>query len=161
MKYLILVISLTFITGCKTSNDLSKIIKTTYSKKHRCGIKPKTIIAHSDTLCEKINFINYQNDTICFLQGYDVENGTIYRAIWTDTGKMEYVSNVGSVLRFDSGIFEKSLCTLIEKWNISTIRKEEERMIGRINGGLSMTGMRVFLKENKVEESKCIRFREF
>lgn len=155
--YCILVLGL---YACSSIHDFPSLSKSLYKtqKKENCGIYPKLLDKHSQFLAKKIDFINYENDTIYFLESFDITTSVFYRAIWTSKGKIEYKSQGNNILEYGEGYFINRLYGLIEKWDTTTIRYEENRI--SINDASMMFGMRVFIS-NRQPNAECINFKEF
>jgi len=160
MKTIIYIILILRLYACSSIHDFPSLSKSLYrtQTKQNCGIYPKLIDTHSQFLADRIDFINYENDTIYFLESFDITTSVFYRAIWTSKGKIEYKSQGNNILEYGEGYFINRLYGLIEKWDTTTIRYEENRI--SINGASMMFGMRVFIS-NSHPIAECVNFKEF
>lgn len=160
-KTLLLIIITIIIISCSTINDSASFSTSLYrlqEKGKQCGINPKLSLSQRNEVLKKLNFINYGNDTVYYIESYYIETGTTYSAIWTNNGKIEYKGQ-GKTVEIGNDFFIKRLYTLIEKWDTATIKIEEKKSINMLGRG-TIVGAKILLEKDKVN-IQCVKFLEF
>lgn len=160
-KHLFTLVILAMI-GCSPIKDFKSFSKQLYKQQKRvkeCGIYPKISYNLRNQLTARLDFINYNQDTIFLLESYDIETGIFNNAIWTDKGKIEYESFSGNITVSDNNYFIERLYQMIECWDSTTIRQEEEKSSNML-GREMMFGARIVINKGELD-IQCIRFNEF
>lgn len=98
-------------------------------------------------------------DTVYMLESFDITNGSYYGRIWNNQIIINYTYHNGAFDFEDVSTFTKYTCSLIEKWDTKSIRKEEKAN-SSLTSPLMIFGSIVTSKGNKIK-AKCIRFKEF
>jgi len=164
MKSYIVILILLISGACvsmKKITDFTTFSETLYKlqkTKKGCSFYPEKSFENRNKLGDKFKFINYKADTVYLLEAFSIETGTLYNAIWTRKGKVEYKSQASKV-EIDSSLFIKRLYKMIENWDIEAIRKEEKEH-GNLSDGLMMIGSKMILHEGDAK-LECITFKEF
>lgn len=99
------------------------------------------------------------SDTLFFIETYEYETGFFYGKIWSTKAKINYTYNQGTFTFGESGVFTDFTFKLIERWDIKTLRKEEEEN-STMTSPFFIYGTRVIV-ENKEIKVDCIGFNEF
>lgn len=124
-----------------------------------CGLYPSLIYSHSNQLKEKVNFVNYKQDTLYSLLMYDLETGYIDRVIWNKRGKVSYSSLGKKIKEYNTDVFMNRLYDIVENWESRVIEKGELNANKKINDGGIYSAMRVIILNNRIF-MKCKNFRE-
>lgn len=107
----------------------------------------------------KLNFINPVNDTLFFLESYELESGVYFGRIWNKKGVASYTYKMG-VFDFEmQPLFTDYTIRLIEDWNVSKIRNEESLNANSIPEKY-INATRVIIKD-KEDWVECLAFKEF
>ena len=165
MRIIILGFAMIFGGNIYSQDMLSKISKKLYKCQLKIKPKEKDLKSSFYEIRTKIDSLNKFNsigdiDTICFLESFDIENGTLYGKIWNSKNEgIEYTYYRGKFDFNQNDVFTRYTCKLIEEWDIPQLRKEE-KVNSTMTNPLTIFGSKIFLKKGKVK-AKCIKFKEF
>lgn len=76
-------------------------------------------------LKDSASFLQGKIDTLYLMEGYNIETGTLYGTIWNKTDSISYSYFRGELTIQNRSIFTNYQISLVTKWDIATIRKEE------------------------------------
>ncbi|WP_437922099.1 hypothetical protein [Sphingobacterium sp. LRF_L2] len=161
MKNVVLFFVSLFLIGCGSVTDFTTFSKRIYkvqNGKKECGVHPKLSFESRKKLLDRIDFINYSNDTVYYLESYAVETGEYYNAIWTEKGIVEFKVYQNN-LEYGKNFFVQRLYKMIEEWDLSAIRKAEKESEGML-GSAMMTGAIIVIDKGNFKLD-CIQFNEF
>jgi hypothetical protein len=161
-KYFILIIVV--LIGCNTNqklirkNDISSII---YYSKQKCLSRKidKYFYNARKHIENKLNFINYVSDTVYVIQTIDPESSEHFESIWNHNGIVEYSWYINKISSIGVHNFMNRLYTLIENWDLETIKKEEVINKSSINGR-TLFAMKIIINNNSFK-CDCIEFEAF
>ena len=107
----------------------------------------------------KLNFINWNNDTVFILESYELQSGTYNGRIWNkaDTISYTYYKNTFS---FDpQQLFTDYTIHLVQDWDTTSIRTEENaNAIHTPEQNIYATRVLITPSNTRIE---CIRFKAF
>ncbi|RKO70756.1 hypothetical protein D7322_15925 [Sphingobacterium puteale] len=159
-NFVLFFISFVFI-GCssiKNFNTFSKQIYKAQKVEKDCGVYPKLSFESRKKVIDRIDFINYSNDTVYCLESYYTETGEYYSAIWTKKGTVEFKVYQNN-LEYGQKFFIKRLYKMIEEWDLPTIQKAEKESGGMLGGAMMMGA--IITLDNGNFKMDCIQFKEF
>ncbi|WP_367916676.1 hypothetical protein [Leadbetterella sp. DM7] len=164
MKYwvIFMCIVLGACSSTKTISDFESFSKQLHrsQKKQKCGFYSDLTYKSRNEIKDRFSFVdfNLKLDTVFILESYNLESGSLYQSVWTKKKKVEYKIQNGQV-EIVSNPFITRLYPLIEKWDIFTIKKEEEKY-GKLLGSSQMIGARIVIANGHFQMD-CIKFQEF
>lgn len=129
-------------------------------KKQKCGFYPDITYKFRNNIKDMFSFIDFNSklDTIYVLESYNLESGSLYQSVWTKKEKVEFkVEN--SKVEVVSNPFITRLYSMVEKWDTSIIKLEEEKH-SKLLDGSQMLGARIILINGNLKMD-CIKFKEF
>ncbi|WP_343531978.1 hypothetical protein [Pedobacter sp.] len=95
-------------------------------------------------LKDSASFLRNTIDTLYIMEGYNIENGTLHGTIWNKNNSISYSYFRGKLEIQNQSVFSDYQILLVTKWDVPTIRKEEE-----ING--------IWFDSLQITASKCYR----
>lgn len=107
----------------------------------------------------KLNFINFDFDTLYILESYEIESGNYMGRIWNRRGTLNYTYNKNSFSFDQQKLFTNHTVQLIQNWDTAAIRNEESINANKLPEK-NINATRVFIT-NKKSEIECIKFKEF
>jgi hypothetical protein len=157
---IIIVISLHSSCISQTFTQLSKKLQ---EKSTKAQVKPTTITFHDLRVklfdSGKLNFVNFNEDTLYLLETYDIQSGGYHGRIWNKNNYIQYVYFYNSGFNYyEKTMFTEFTIDLIQRWDIDGIREEE-----RLNSGWTpvylIYGSRIiFSNKPKIDYLKFKRF---
>jgi hypothetical protein len=161
MKGIIIVLSF-LIVSCTSSKTLVKNNETffkslkNHSKKKKCDYN---FYENIDTINERLDFVNYEDDTIFLIQEYNIQTGEFYESIWNSKSKVEYKRKSETLEYVEDLLFPKYYYSLVENWNLDKI-KEYEDQYGNNFGANIVKAYKVDLNSGNLTLN-CVSFSSF
>lgn len=107
----------------KDNDTFFKSLKS-HSKKKKCDYN---LYEKIDSVNEKLDFINYQEDIIFVIQEYNIQTGEFYESIWNSKSKFEYKRKGETLEYIEDSLFPKYYYSLVQNWDLDTIKKYEDK----------------------------------
>lgn len=161
MKSITVIIAF-LIISCSASKVLVKDGDTflntlkSQTKKEKCSF-----VYNQDTslIGKRLDFLDYENDTVYLIQEYNIQTGEFYVSIWSDKSQVEYKKNGQKVQFTEDLIFPKYYYSLIRGWDIEKIKKYENQY-GDNFGANPVKAYKIRIDKGKLEVN-CISFSSF
>lgn len=145
MLLTILLFSCSVTQKVTSNNDIFLVIKNS-SKKNKCGAYPDLFYQNKNKLTTKIDFFDFQKDTIYFIQEYNIQTGELKESFWNKIDKVEYRSHMRKIELSDIKIFDDEVYSIVNTWNIKTINN-----VSNSFGANTKTAFKVILENNKAK----------
>jgi len=108
----------------------------------------------------KLDFINNNQDTLYILESYDIQGGSYRGRMWNRNGLVQYRYDYDSGFTFNNykKMFTDYTIELIQKWDIVSIREEEQLYSNIIPVFFIYSSRIIFGNKPRTD---CLRFKEF
>lgn len=155
MKNKILILLSILLSSCSvkqkvfSNNDIFLLVKNC-SKKSKCGAYPDLFYENKNKLTAKLDFFDFQNDTIYFVQEYNIQTGELKESFWNKTDKVEYRSYMKKIELSDMKIFDAEIYSIVNLWDTKSINSVSDSF-----GANTKTAFKVILENNRAHV-ECI-----
>jgi len=95
-------------------------------------------------LNDSASFLRNKIDTLYIMEGYNIETGIFYGTIWDKKQSVSYSYFRKQLAIQNHSVFTDYQLSLVTKWDITSIRKEEEVNGGWLDNNLFINALRCY-----------------